>query len=334
MSLVSVKFLVFLIIDTAILYSFPIKARKYILLLSSFFFYYQFGPKKLAAFILQMMVCYVFAKILTKYKSRVLFIIALGTICMPLFLLKYFDFFVNQTFGMDVVFPWSYVEPVGISFFTFKMISYLVDHYRDQCQINHSVFDYLLYVCFWPTILSGPIDRPEEMLAQFRGRLCFKADHIYIGLCWILYGYFQKMLIADKLAIIVGSIYQDCSSAGGFSIFMASIFYSLQIYFDFCGYSYIACGAGRLFGINCMQNFAQPYFAKSIKEFWRRWHISLSCWLRDYIYIPLGGQHKKNRNFLLVFLISGLWHGVGWNFIFWGLLHGFYQIVENTVLKS
>ncbi len=219
----------------------------------------------------------------------------------------------------------------GISFYMLKAIGYLIDVYREDIQAERNVVKYALFVSFFPQILSGPIERAGKMLPQFTYPLTVDYDRLRDGLFQMLWGYFLKMVIADRLSIYVAGVYSNPAGAVGFTAFMATIFYTFEIYCDFAGYSHIAIGMARILGIDVMKNFESPYLSGSIAEFWRRWHISLSTWFRDYLYIPLGGNRKgtvrKYLNVLIVFAVSGLWHGAAWTFVFWGFLHGVYQVI-------
>ena len=213
-------------------------------------------------------------------------------------------------------------------------IGYVIDVYRGTVKAERNIISYALFVSFFPIILSGPIERAGNMLNQFKttymSKVIFDTDRIRDGFVRMLWGYFQKLVLADRIAVAVNTVYGAPESYGGAIIVVASILYTFQIYCDFAGYSNIAIGIANVFGIKVMENFRAPYLATSIADFWRRWHISLSSWFRDYLYIPLGGNRKgtvrKYINVMIVFLLSGLWHGAGWNYILWGGLHGLYQV--------
>lgn len=224
----------------------------------------------------------------------------------------------------------SILGAVGISFYMLKAIGYLVDVYRGDVKAERNFIKVALYISFFTQVISGPIERAGNMLPQFSYPVTVDFDRLRDGLLQMLWGYGLKLVLADRLAIFVNSVYRDPSSQQGSIVLLATLFYTFEIYCDFAGYSHIAIGASRILGIDVMKNFDSPYMSGSIAEFWRRWHISLSGWLKDYIYIPLGGNRKgkvrKYINILIVFAISGLWHGTALTFIIWGILHALYQI--------
>ncbi len=222
---------------------------------------------------------------------------------------------------------------MGISFYTFQTLAYLIDVYRGKCDCEKHIGYYALSVAFFPILLSGPIERIPGLTAQLKEKKTFSEKDGTDAVRYMLLGYFKKMIIADSLAVYVDSVYGNLSAHTGFSLLLAIVLYSIEIYCDFSGYSDIAIGVARLLGIRLSDNFKMPYLASSIKDFWRRWHISLTSWFRDYVYIPLGGNRvakgKIYRNIMITFLLSGLWHGTGWTFLIWGGLHGILQIVES-----
>ena len=224
--------------------------------------------------------------------------------------------------------------PVGISFYTFQALSYFIDVYRGTIKAESNFLKYALFVSFFPQLVAGPIERSGNLLGQLQNLDKIKVwdfESIKNGLLLIFWGLFQKLVIADRIAILVNEIYNNYLSYGFVEITIATVLFAVQIYCDFGGYTNIAQGAARVLGIQLMQNFRQPYLAVDIKDFWRRWHISLTSWFTDYLYIPLGGNQKgiirKYCNICIVFAVSGLWHGASWNFIVWGIIHGIYQIV-------
>ncbi|MFT3946319.1 MAG: MBOAT family O-acyltransferase [Agriterribacter sp.] len=222
--------------------------------------------------------------------------------------------------------------PIGLSFHTFQAMSYTFEvYYRRQKAEKHFGI-YSLYVMYYPQLVAGPIERPQNILHQLKQKIVFNHDGITKGLKWILWGMFIKVCIADRLSIYVDTIFDAPEHHSAISCLTATIFFTFQIYCDFSGYSLIAIGCARVLGVDLMTNFRHPYLSLSIKEFWSRWHISLSTWFRDYLYIPLGGNRvsatRNKVNLMIVFLISGLWHGANWTFIIWGALHGFYLISE------
>ena len=225
------------------------------------------------------------------------------------------------------------ILPVGISFYIFQALSYTMDVYRDEIYAEKNVFRYALFVSFFPQLVAGPIERSKNLLKQLAKPNDFDYDNARTGLLMMLWGYFIKVVMADRLAVLVDTVYTDVSAFHGMELIIANLFFTIQIYCDFMGYSIIAKGAAKYLGYNLMSNFEMPYFSTSIKEFWRRWHISLSSWLRDYLYIPLGGNRKgtarKYFNLLLTFFVSGLWHGANITFVVWGMFHGICQVIED-----
>lgn len=253
---------------------------------------------------------------------------------------KYYNFIVTnlsyllKLTGADNHIPYlGILLPIGLSFHTFQAMSYTIEVYRGRQKAERNFGIYALYVMFYPQLVAGPIERPQNVLPQFHNKHSFNYDDVAAGLRQMLWGYFKKVVVADRLAIYVNSVYNHHPERySGITLIMATVFFSFQIYCDFSGYSDIALGIARVMGYKLMINFRRPYFATSIKEFWSRWHISLSSWFRDYLYIPLGGNRSSTIrwyfNILLVFIISGLWHGASWVFVVWGALHGLYQISE------
>jgi alginate O-acetyltransferase complex protein AlgI len=251
---------------------------------------------------------------------------------------KYYNFidhnlsFLLHRFGMpNPVLPYlSILLPIGLSFHTFQAMSYTIEVYRGHQKAERHFGIYSLYVMFYPQLVAGPIERPQNLLHQFRENFCFDYERITRGLKLMGWGLFKKVVIADRLTIVVDTVYNNPKQYNSLSLIIATIFFAFQIFCDFSGYSDIAIGAARVMGFKLMTNFNRPYQSKSIQEFWKRWHISLSTWFKDYLYISLGGNRvtipRWYLNIFIVFLISGLWHGANWTFVIWGLLHGFYQI--------
>lgn len=249
-----------------------------------------------------------------------------------LFAFKYFNFFTESfaaaisQFGL-IVDPWiiHVMLPVGISFYTFHGLSYVLDIFNRKIKPETNLVNYSLFVGFFPLLVAGPIERATHLLPQIRKARIFNYDHAVDGLKQILWGLFKKVVIADNCGLFANQIFNPEASFSGSTLVLGAVFFSFQIYGDFSGYSDIALGTARLFGIDLLRNFAFPYFSRDIAEFWRRWHISLSSWFKDYVYIPLGGSSSGTfltiRNTLLVFLLSGFWHGANWTFLFWGLLN-------------
>lgn len=229
----------------------------------------------------------------------------------------------------------NWAVPLGISFFTFQAVGYLFDVYYQRIKAEHNWWDYMLFVAFFPQILSGPISKAKDLLPQIKGERSFDYDKAVQGLKWLLWGMFLKVVMADRLGLYVDKVLDNYMYSSGTSCLLASFFYTFQIYGDFAGYSLMAIGVGRLLGFDLVNNFNHPYLSTSITDFWRRWHISLSTWLKDYVYIPLGGSRcSKLRcywNIFVTFLVSGIWHGANWTFIVWGIMHGVFQIIEKAL---
>ena len=257
---------------------------------------------------------------------------------------KYYNFFAEsfaemlQNFGLQVN-PWTLkvILPVGISFYTFHGLSYVLDIYFKRINAERNFVDYAVFVSFFPLLVAGPIERATHLLPQIKVKREFSYEKAVDGMRQILWGLFKKMVIADNCAVFANQIFANSATASGSELVMGALFFTFQIYGDFSGYSDIALGTARLFGIDLLRNFAFPYFSRDIAEFWRRWHISLSSWFRDYLYIPLGGSKGGNwmriRNTFAIFLVSGFWHGANWTFIIWGFLNALF-IMPSIILKT
>ncbi|HVS91826.1 MAG TPA: MBOAT family O-acyltransferase [Mucilaginibacter sp.] len=272
-----------------------------------------------------------------KQKKTYLLISILST-CLVLFIFKYFNFFNDNIRFLAKTIHWNYpiqtlkiLLPIGLSFHTFQSLSYVIEVYRGNQQPEKHFGIYALYVMFYPQLVAGPIERPQNLLHQFREKHDFKYDNVIFGLKLMLWGYFKKVVIADRLAIFVNAVYNNQEQHNGTTLLLATILFAFQIYCDFSGYSDIAIGSARVMGFKLMTNFNRPYFAKSVSEFWKRWHISLSTWFKDYVYIPLGGnrviQPLVYFNLMVTFLLSGFWHGANWTYVIWGGLNGLYLIM-------
>lgn len=280
--------------------------------------------------------------IMQKYESkkirRACLIVTLICCLGVLFFFKYFTFLVNLV--VDVInlgsaniaeFTFSLILPVGISFYTFQTLSYVIDVYRGRIAAERHFGYYALFVTYFPQLVAGPIERPENLIPQLKAERKFDSEDLCIGLRVAIVGYVKKIVIADGVAVFVNAVYNNVSAATGLTAVIATVLFAIQIYCDFSGYTDIAIGVARMMGIKLCDNFNQPYLATSIKDFWRRWHISLTSWFTDYVYIPLGGSRcalwRWALNVMIVFLLSGLWHGAALTFIVWGGIHGVYQIV-------
>ena len=326
----------------SIYYLLPLRGRWWLLLGASMVFYASADWKMLALLGVSIGISYYGGLKIAEAEEKtgkkwMSAVIALLVVILMIF--KYFGFFaeavanVMERLGFDTgsqVF--SLVMPLGISYYTFKIISYLADIYKGKIEAEKHLGYYALYISFFPQILCGPIERAEHFLPQLKYGCKYEEKLAAEGLERIIIGLFKKLVIADRLALYVGTVFDAPAAYPGLASWMAAFFYSVQIYCDFSGYSDMAIGMGQMLGIRTRENFQYPYFSRSIKEFWSRWHISLSGWLRDYIYIPLGGNRKgklrKNFNTLAVFLISGIWHGSSLSFVFWGGLHGLWNMIS------
>tara|TARA_Y100000385_G_scaffold1643_1_gene1745 strand:+ start:1005 stop:2294 length:1290 start_codon:yes stop_codon:yes gene_type:complete len=273
-----------------------------------------------------------------KLERRPYLIISLFTNLGLLFAFKYFNFFYSILFSsLNVgLQPLDIMLPIGISFYTFQTLAYSIDIYRGNIKCEKHLGKFALYVSFFPQLVAGPIERADSLLPQLQKNLNkLKHHNIVLGLNQVIIGFFKKVVVADLIAIYVESIYGSYELHTGFSLLFATYLFAIQIYCDFSGYTDIAIGCAKILGYDLMENFRSPYFSKSITEFWHRWHISLSSWLRDYLYIPLGGSKGNKiftyRNLMLTMLLGGLWHGAAWNFVIWGGLHGTYLIIERRL---
>lgn len=310
-----------------------------VLLVASYFFYgwwdYRFCLLILASSLIDYFSGWWIDRVLDPRKRKVILILSLSASLGILGFFKYFNFFADSLavalagLGLDLnLSTLTIVLPVGVSFYTFQTMSYTLDIYFGKCRANKDLVEYLTFVSFFPQLVAGPIERATELLPQFRSARAFSLVEAREGCRLILWGLVKKMLLADNLAGVVNQAYLVPAAASGAQLFLGTLCFAFQIYCDFSAYSDIAVGAGKLFGVRLRRNFAYPYFSQSISEFWRRWHISLSTWFRDYLFIPLGGSRVGRlltiRNLALTALISGLWHGAAWHFVAWGALHGFY----------
>jgi D-alanyl-lipoteichoic acid acyltransferase DltB (MBOAT superfamily) len=281
------------------------------------------------------------SKIKSKAKRKKWLYLSLVSNLGILFGFKYFNFFseniqliFNQYNILYEVPFFNALLPVGISFYTFQTLSYTIDVYNNKTQAQKHLGVFAVYVSFFPQLVAGPIERSNHLLPQFFEKHEFSYSRVKSGLQKMLWGFYKKIVIADNLAILVDGVYNNIDNYSGIALIVATIFFTFQIYCDFSGYSDIAIGSARVMGFELRENFKRPYFSKSIQEFWQRWHITLSSWFKDYLYIPLGGNRvikwKWYYNILITFLLSGLWHGANWTFIIWGGLHGSYLILAIT----
>lgn len=332
MTFISFSFYIFLSIVVLAYYLVPQKVRWVTLLAGSLFFYFYvsaYSPLRFSVLVLAALLCWVLGLLQQKVPGgRTLwFALSLAVTALPLLVIKEIPFFFSRA---NLTVPEWLIAPVGFSFYTLQLIAYSADVYRSKTAPEHNFFKFLLFVSFFPQILQGPIPRYGQLAPQLVQGHRFDERKFVRGFLLILWGFFLKLCIADKAAVIVNTVFDQYPTYRGTYVLVAGILYSFQLYTDFLACTTFAQGFAELVGIELAHNFQRPYFARSIQEFWRRWHISLSSWLKDYVYIPLGGNRKgtlrKYLNLLLTFAVSGLWHGAGYKFLFWGLMHGGYQV--------
>ncbi|MCB0836090.1 MAG: MBOAT family protein [Bacteroidetes bacterium] len=328
-----------------------LRVQNFLLLVVSYVFYGWWDWRFLGLIVVSSFVDYyaglALGKATDEKKRKLLLGVSLATNLGILGFFKYFNFFMDSlitsfnTIGVEMdAMTLQIILPVGISFYTFQTLSYSIDIYRKQLKPVEDMVGFFAFVSFFPQLVAGPIERASHLLPQFEKTRVFESDKAVDGVRQILWGLFKKVVIADNLAFHVNYIFSNYESLSASTLVMGAVFFAFQIYGDFSGYSDIAIGTARLFGFDLMKNFATPYFSRDIGEFWRRWHISLSTWFRDYVYIPLGGNRvSKGRqiwNSLVTFTVSGLWHGANWTFVIWGFLNGLYyvpSILLNTAKK-
>ena len=342
----SLEFLIFFPVVALLYFVIPHKVRYLWLLAASYFFYMCWNPKYALLMLTSTVITYASGLVIAKadtlnkpWLKKLSVALSFSSNIAILFFFKYFDFAIDNinrllsatgfqliNVGFDILLP------VGISFYTFQALGYTMDVYRKDVEPEKNFFRYALFVSFFPQLVAGPIERSSNLIKQLRERHYFDTKRVARGLMLMLWGFFEKLVIADRAAYFVNAVYNNptAETSKGLSIIIATLLFAFQIYCDFASYSDIARGAAEVMGFNLMRNFDTPYFSLSVGEFWRRWHISLSSWFRDYLYIPLGGNRKgtarKYFNLMVVFLVSGLWHGASWNFIIWGALNGIYQV--------
>ncbi|MFK8060000.1 MAG: MBOAT family protein [Polaribacter sp.] len=316
-----------------------LKSQNIFIVLASYVFYGWWDWRFLSLILISTLVDYSIGKLLAqtnkKVNRKILLLISLSINLGILGFFKYYNFFIDN---FTTVFSFlgkelagnsiNIILPVGISFYTFQTLSYTIDVYKGKLNPEENVFNFAAFVSFFPQLVAGPIERATHLLPQFKTKRTFNYTKAVDGLKQILWGLFKKIVIADNCAEYANYIFNNSDDLSGSTLILGALFFTFQIYGDFSGYSDIAIGTSRLFGFNLKQNFAFPYFSRDVAEFWRRWHISLSTWFRDYLYIPLGGSrgsiYKKIRNTIIVFTVSGFWHGANWTFIVWGLLNAIY----------
>lgn len=336
----SIEFSIFFPVVTILYFLLPHKIRWFLLLASSCIFYMAFVPKYILILGFTIVIDFFAGILIDKMKGnnkRIFLIVSILANVGILFVFKYFNFFNGNIARLANILDWNYpisslsiILPIGLSFHTFQSMSYIIEVFRGKQKPEKHFGIYALYVMYYPQLVAGPIERPQHMLWQFHEKHTFNAKRTSDGLKLMAWGFFKKLIIADNLALLVNAVYKAPNSLSGLSLLVATYFFAFQIYCDFSGYTDIARGASRIMGIELMENFKRPYFSKTISEFWKRWHISLSSWFSDYVYISLGGNRcvkwRWYVNLMIVFLLSGLWHGAAWTYVIWGGLNGFYLV--------
>lgn len=343
----SIEFLIFFPLVTLFFYLLPHRWRWAFLLSASCFFYMWFIPKYILILLITIVIDYSAGILIEKWgnhmsKKKTCLVLSIISTCLVLFIFKYLNFCSANLVALARHFGWSHPQtvlnialPIGLSFHTFQSLSYVIEVYRGQQKAERHFGYYALYVMFYPQLVTGPIERPQNLLRQLHEEKELQYDNIANGLRLILFGLFLKMVVADNLGLYVDKIYADPTSFSSGDILLAMLFYSFQIYGDFFGYSSIALGCALCMGFTLIDNFKAPYLSENVQEFWRRWHISLSSWFRDYLYIPLGGNRvsvpRWAINTLIVFTVCGIWHGANWTFMIWGFTYGVLLILERGI---
>lgn len=344
----SISFLLFFPIVCIVYFMIPanqLRLRNVMLLLASYYFYMNWEPTYALLLLTSTLITYLAALGIEYFRTvryrKLCLVSSLVLNLSILFLFKYYNFLAQNVeallcrggLGIDIP-EFQLLLPVGISFYTFQALGYSIDVYRGTTKAEHNFATYALFVSFFPQLVAGPIERSNNLLPQFKHKHTFDYNEAMIGLRMMVWGYFLKLVLADRCGIYVDSIFNNIDKHNGGSFLLASLLFPFQIYGDFAGYSLIAIGAARIMGFRLMENFRRPYFACSIGEFWHRWHISLSTWFKDYVYIPLGGNRvprlRQYFNLLVTFVVSGIWHGANWTFLCWGTLHGVLLCIEKA----
>jgi alginate O-acetyltransferase complex protein AlgI len=344
----SLHFLFFLPIVITLYYLLPHRFRWVLIFLSSCYFYMALVPAYILVLFFIILLDYFAAITIENNKGNARKLALQISLCANIGLLIFFKYFnfANENLGWllgvlhrpNPIQNLDIILPIGLSFHTFQSMAYTIEVYRGKIKAERHLGYFANYVLFFPQLVAGPIERYERLGYQLKKVQTFLYTNFAEGFRLILFGFFSKMVIADNLAIIVNEVYSDPLHYNSINVIIAVLFFSFQIYADFYGYSLIAMGAAKLMGIDLMENFKTPYLAKSVEEFWRRWHISLSSWFRDCLYIPLGGNLVKYSrwilNIMIVFAVSGLWHGAKWTFVLWGIIHGLLYIIEKQANKK
>lgn len=339
----SFQFAFFFLVVTAVYFLLPLRGRIFFLLGASYYFYACWEPAYLILIVASTVTDYLVGLALEKTENerrrKLLLLCSLTLNIGILAVFKYANFFARNLTALATHLEWdwsaptlSFLLPVGISFYTFQTMAYTIDVYRKKQETVRDFPVFCLYVTFFPQLVAGPIERAQNLLPQFEQKHPFRHNRVTDGLSLMLWGLFKKVAVADRLALLVDEVYRQPDICSGPDLILGTVAFAFQIYCDFSGYSDMAIGASLVLGIGLMDNFNKPYNALSIRDFWARWHISLTTWFRDYLYYPLGGNRVSTtlwgRNILIVFLVSGFWHGANWTFLAWGLLHSLYYFVE------
>jgi D-alanyl-lipoteichoic acid acyltransferase DltB (MBOAT superfamily) len=353
MSFISLEFVLFMFVVVPVYFLTPQRLRWFILLVAGYYFYTRVNVGYALLLLFTTVVDYTVGRLLgriertdaTLLRRRLLLAVSVVNDLGILFIFKYYNFFADSinnvtasTFGVEPIPILGLLLPIGISFYTFQSLGYVIDVYRGNVPAETSLINYAQFLSFFPPLLAGPIGRAKSLLPQFQIKHQFLTERVISGLRLMLWGAFKKVVIADRLAIFVNHVYANPEGFGGNGMAVATVFFAFQIYADFSGYSDIAVGAARILGFDLIINFRQPYLATSVRDFWRRWHISLSTWFRDYLYFTLGGSRvslgRSLLNQFIVFLVSGLWHGAAWTYVIWGAFHGLALIGETLFEKA
>lgn len=349
----SVNFILFFPIVVLVYFLIPLRSKNIWLLLCSYYFYMSWNPKYVVLIAFSTLITWLCGRIIgrlnesspdTKGKQKLCLVLCIVSNLLILGFFKYYNFLTGNLIrlfsriGIGIQVPvFDVLLPVGISFYTFQALGYIIDVYRGTIKSEKNLLQYALFISFFPQLVAGPIERSKNLIWQIHEPHYFNEERVARGLLLMAWGFFKKLVIADRAALLVTSVYSSYTNYTGLQIAVTTAFFAVQIYCDFSGYSDIAIGAAQVMGFTLMENFHSPYFAKSVAEFWRRWHISLSTWFRDYLYIPLGGNRvgkwKKYRNLMITFCVSGLWHGASWNYVVWGALNGFYQVIGDITKR-
>jgi alginate O-acetyltransferase complex protein AlgI len=343
----SLNFIIFLPIVFTIYAISPQRYRSLVFLIASYYFYMSWKPEYIILILLSTIVDYYcsdkISRAIKQREKKFFLSISLLLNLGLLFYFKYYNFFSGEVLGLfynDGVNPYfvNIILPVGISFYTFQTMSYTIDVYYGKQKVEKNFINFAVYVSYFPQLVAGPIERPQTLLNQFKKNFILSYSNLSSGFRMILWGLFKKIVVADNISSYVDAVFNNTQNHSSPALIIAGYLFSLQIYCDFSGYSDMAIGVSKLFNIDLMKNFKTPYFSSNITEFWRRWHISLSTWFRDYLYIPLGGSRAGKKrvylNLVITFLVSGLWHGANWTFILWGAIHGFFICLDKLIKRE